>query len=195
AVAENSAGLAEMAGNDLIVSLGGLPLDDGASLPEPQRTMVRDQLIKLQAGTIMHELGHTFGLDHGGPHSGVACDSSAPSALDRKPNYISVMQYALQGTGIRTAASTCSAIPLPPHPRYAQLDPGDWRVDYSSTEFPTLDENFLFESQGVSSCICGQPSGPRDISLAYAACGGLPTPVPGCGPVDWDQNGTIDPIP
>jgi hypothetical protein len=157
--------------------------------------MRRDQLIKFQAGTLMHELGHTFGLDHGGPNPDGTCDPGAPSAVNRKPNYISVMQYALQTTGIRTAAATCSTAPIPPNPRYAQLDPGEWRVDYSSLPFHPLDENSLLETEGISSCACGTLEGSRDISVAYASCGGLPMSVPACGPVDWNRNGTLDPVP
>ena len=44
--------------------------------------------ILLQAGTFMHQLGHTLGLGHGGD-----------SGVNLKPNYLSVMNYSFQ-TGI-----------------------------------------------------------------------------------------------
>lgn len=40
----------------------------------------------LDAGTLMHELGHNLNLDHGGSN-----------AMNCKPNYLSVMNYNLQG--------------------------------------------------------------------------------------------------
>jgi hypothetical protein len=107
------------------------------------------------------------------------------------------MNYTFQLSGIRTAGSTCSTTALPPVPSYAQFLPGGaWRVDYSDTPpGPPLDENSLLEPEGISSCACGTTTGPRDISVAYAFCFAPPVPIPGCGPVDWNRNGFIDPIP
>jgi len=195
AVQENATGMAEQLGEDLVISLGGQALDDGSSLPEPQRTEYKDQLTRAQAGTIMHELGHTFGLDHGGSNSDATCDPSAPGNIDRKPNYVSSMQYALEGTGIKTAVSGCSTIPLPPSPPYAQIDPGDWRVDYSSRVFGPLNEGSLTESSGIATCACEGPTAIRDISMASRDCAGPAVPVPVCGPVDWNGDGFIETFP
>lgn len=68
-VATASSGYAELPGNDFIVSLGGWEEDRGST----------DE----QAGTFMHELGHTLGLRHGGA-----------DGVNFKPNYLSVMNYA-----------------------------------------------------------------------------------------------------
>jgi FG-GAP-like repeat len=65
----DATGLADLPGDDLIVSFGAL--FDANTPPEPY----------LQASTIMHELGHNLGLKHGGFD---AC------TVD-KPNFISVM--------------------------------------------------------------------------------------------------------
>ncbi len=73
-------GIAEVGGNDLIVSLGnwtgsvGTPLD--------------------KAGTFMHELGHNLGLEHGGGDE-----------VNNKPNYLSVMNYSFQLVGLPPAAT------------------------------------------------------------------------------------------
>lgn len=66
-----SSGVAEMPGNDIMISLGSFTGNVGT----------QDQ----QEGTLLHEMGHNFGLDHGGS-DGVNC----------KPNYLSVMSYSRQ---------------------------------------------------------------------------------------------------
>jgi hypothetical protein len=70
-VATTSSGIAERPGNDFIVSLGAFTNQNGS----------RDE----QAGTLIHELGHTLGLQHGGGDN-----------INCKPNYLSVMSYSRQ---------------------------------------------------------------------------------------------------
>ena len=60
-------GIAELAGNDLIVSLGTKYANDRFE----------------QAGTLMHELGHTLNLRHGGG-----------DGINGKPNYLSILTYS-----------------------------------------------------------------------------------------------------
>ena len=71
-----SSGIAEIRGNDFMVTLGG---DPGAWI-DASGTMR-----EAEAGTLMHELGHNLGLHHGGA-----------DAVNCKPNYLSVMNYTLQ---------------------------------------------------------------------------------------------------
>lgn len=66
-----SSGLAELPGNDFMVTLGGWSPTGGTP----------DQ----QAGTFMHELGHTLVLRHGGVDN-----------INHKPNYHSIMNYTWQ---------------------------------------------------------------------------------------------------
>jgi len=80
-----SSGCAEIGGDDLVVTLGSIYAGTlggptGVPLPPHLNGNVNDQ-----AGTFMHELGHTLGLRHGGPDN-VNC----------KPNYLSVLSYARQ---------------------------------------------------------------------------------------------------
>ncbi len=70
-----SSGIAELPGDDFLVSLGAFPGGNGT----------QDQ----QAGTFMHELGHNFDLLHGGSDS-----------VNYKPNHLSVMSYSFQLTGV-----------------------------------------------------------------------------------------------
>jgi hypothetical protein len=68
------------------------------------------------AGTFMHELGHTLGLGHGGgDHERY------------KPNYLSIMNYSFQISGLLSSNS----------------------IDYSNTKLPDLSETSLDEKRGV----------------------------------------------
>lgn len=78
-----STGQAECPGNDALVTLGHEGLDVNDLL-----------LINIQAGTIMHELGHNFGLRHGGNDE-----------ITYKPNYLSVMNYLYQWWGLPVLTS------------------------------------------------------------------------------------------
>ncbi|NWG36482.1 LamG-like jellyroll fold domain-containing protein [Nitrososphaera sp.] len=76
--AQGSSGIAEVVGNDIIVSLGSFT-------PYPIA-------VDKQQGTYMHELGHNLGLGHGGAL--VHTDNS----INCKPNYLSLMSYSRQMT-------------------------------------------------------------------------------------------------
>jgi hypothetical protein len=79
---DGSSGIAELIGNDIIISLGNWGL-------ESSTTPYENELINFQAATIMHELGHNLGLEHGGDE-----------AENYKPNYISIMNYLYQLYGL-----------------------------------------------------------------------------------------------
>jgi hypothetical protein len=78
----NGSGCGEIGGNDAVVTLGTFAQTTVNAVSHRRGTT--DQ----QAGTFMHELGHTLGFDHGGLDS-VNC----------KPNYRSVMSYTRQFAG------------------------------------------------------------------------------------------------
>lgn len=133
----DSSGYGEIVGDDALVTLN-------CSIGESNVTR-----------TVLHELGHNLGLDHGGFE---ACNG--------KPNYNSLMNYRYQFNGLD---ATCNAS-------------GDGRTDgYSRGDRVVIDESQIDEMQGV----CGGPaidwnangnveSGIAvDINPGYAAsCGG-----------------------
>jgi hypothetical protein len=98
-------GVGELGGNDFMVTLGAW-----ANTPDQR------------AGSFMHELGHTLGLNHGGGDTD-----------NFKPNYHSVMNYTWQ------------------MPRPWMRVPGgtSWVLDYSTRAFDTLDETNLNENKGI----------------------------------------------
>jgi hypothetical protein len=85
-----SSGVAEFEGNDLLITLGGIL----STATETQRNL----LINIQASTIMHELGHNLGLEHGGNES-----------TNYKPNYWSIMNYLYQMNGLDAAPTASTA--------------------------------------------------------------------------------------
>ncbi|MBI3785022.1 MAG: thrombospondin type 3 repeat-containing protein [Deltaproteobacteria bacterium] len=108
---ESISGVAEIGGNDFMVTLGSWPDEAG----NPVGTVAD------QAGTFMHELGHNLGLNHGGP----PLTAAAQQLINRKPNYLSVMNYSFQVASI------------------------NGRFDYSRSQAPTLDESQLSEADGT----------------------------------------------
>ncbi len=79
-----SSGLAELNGNDFIISVGNWGLNSNT-------TADTNLLINYQAGTIMHEFGHNLGIRHGGDVND-----------NYKPNYYSVLNYLYQLAGLST---------------------------------------------------------------------------------------------
>ncbi len=121
-------GLAEIMGNDFVVSLGC-----GFADPNGSR--------KQQAGTLMHELGHNLNLDHGGPRylqtTGFPSVPSADYLMNCKANYPSVMTYSRQfSTYYDDTTWNPTGI--------------SWPLSYSDAGYPMLDEDNLNENAGLT---------------------------------------------
>jgi hypothetical protein len=159
-------GLGLLPGNDLIVALG---------CNFAGTTGNTDQ----QAGTMMHELGHNLGLDHGGPHKLIAGGtttlvSSTDYTMNCKPNYLSVMSYTRQMPGY-LATSTWESNALDySHTALAPISPG-------TSTTPTLSEPTGLASSIANTLIYGTPD--KTTKSKIAATGSN---------VDWNGDGTIE---
>ena len=117
----NSSGIAELPGNDFIVTLGNASnafflavQGSGCKVGESALTCGRREA---EQGTYMHELGHALNLRHGGDQH-----------TNCKPNYLSIMSYSRQ---------------------FRELDPTR-PMEYSPDALPPLNENGLSEPAGIS---------------------------------------------
>jgi hypothetical protein len=172
----NSGGIADLPGDDFLVTLGTFNTwvrkIVRKSLTDSNISLQRygDILRDVQASTLMHELGHTLNLRHGGDTN-----------TNNKPNYLSVMNYAYQLPKLAALGKneTDGAV-LVNRP-----------LDYSRTAVD-LDEANLDEAAGVSDLADGRVLfQPRN---ATGGTGEFPRRAAGPtgGPVDWDLDGTVE---
>src|SRR5262249_21412737 len=177
-VPRRTSGIADSAGADLMIRLG---LWDNQTASE-----------FVQGSTLMHELGHNFGLHHSGVVPSGALEANC------KPNYQSVMNYLFQVRGLLTS----KGVPT---------------IDYSRQELPTLTELSLSEPLGfgAATTYMGRWYAPQSASFIDSAlhtsaatrrCDGSPVtsadlpsvlvdgdPRSGAA-ADWNANGQISGI-
>jgi hypothetical protein len=168
---QQASGMAEVMGNDAIVSLGSFTYDT-TQLPPP---VIIARYAMENGGTFMHELGHNLGLHHGGPVDAGSADPNSPS-ITKKPNYASVMNYNYQLDGIHRSSLPGQIYPPDPNaPR---------RFDFSHMTLGPLDEMALDELIGLDAPL--EPFS-RDI-IRHWCPARQPGPVqsPSMGPIDWN---------
>ena len=140
----SGSGIAEVNGNDLLITMGGW----GLSLDTQTATNVT---YNYQASTIFHELGHNLGLYHGGNEE-----------VNFKPNHLSSMNYLYQLAGLSTVGNSegdryyerffkgnanCDTA----ENTNSHLGPtNDFIIDYSNGASVDLDENILLEIKGLN---------------------------------------------
>ncbi|MET0286906.1 MAG: hypothetical protein ABW352_20660 [Polyangiales bacterium] len=136
-----SSGVGELPGNDSIITLGGFGLTANTAA---QRTLISSY----QAASIMHELGHNFSLRHGGADS-----------LNRKPNYVSVMNYLYSPLGLPTIGNAegdrydfskrCTLTSVSQLTNSPSADLTKFMIDYSTGGSGTMDESAVREDMGL----------------------------------------------
>jgi len=140
-------GVAEINGNDFMISMWGFTGNVGS----------KDQ----QAGTLMHELGHNLGLNHGGG-----------DAINNKPNYFSVMTYSRQFTD---------------YDPNRLLDFSEQALGHTHTP-GYLDETNLIENNPSGFGLEAYPGHENEVIIYSCGWGGPPAVLfrlPGT-PVNWD---------
>ena len=84
-------GRAEINGNDLLLGLGGAHKARAArDVAQHWGTTFEKEWLDMEAGILMHELGHTLNLHHGGSDS----SGNPVESPGCKPNHLSVMNFA-----------------------------------------------------------------------------------------------------
>jgi hypothetical protein len=170
-----NSGIADSNGGDLMITLGLWDNEVGTPF--------------VQASTLMHELGHNFGLRHGGVLASGTIEANC------KPNYQSIMNYLFQVRGLWNS----QGMPV---------------IDYSRQLLPTLSESALVEAAGfgASAAYQGRWYAPLASNYLDVALGTTPAPrhcdgtplhatdpayvvvdaAPGAGgAIDWNANGII----
>jgi YVTN family beta-propeller protein len=182
-----ASGVGLLPGNDLIVALQQ-PYSGCSGFAQPTGQISTD----MQAGTLMHELGHNLGLDHGGPHTltfgykSTQLVKSTDYTMNCKPNYLSAMSYTRQmpGSGFTTSqASTweSQALDYSRTNLTGALDAsgkptGTLTTGTSTT--PGLSENTAIYNPTANTLIFGTPTKAQTVRTATTG-----------SPVDWDGSG------
>jgi hypothetical protein len=145
-----TSGVSELKGNDMIVSLAYHQFMDSGST-----------LTFEESGTLMHELGHNMGLDHAG---------ALPLPNNpRKVNFLSVMNYIYQSTGLLMSGSDGSTLPAAR------------RADYSHQALSlALDPSALNETVGIGAAGIPQPWSKDLIVYSHLETNSCPCPINPC---------------
>jgi hypothetical protein len=172
-------GLAELPGYYFMVTFGFFA-DYGIPVPDV-----------VNAGTLMHELGHNLGLHHGGDDD-----------LVQKPNYVSVMNYSYQfGIGVTAVPAATGQQAFTLDPTVPWVTPQDLIIDYSDTVLPPLNEGRRSGNDCADNGLPGMDesaglpgASPSDILVFYDQSGsGIVYFRSGAGtPVDWNADGVME---
>jgi Tol biopolymer transport system component len=130
--------------------------------------------IDQQANTFMHEIGHNFNLRHGGGDD-----------FNRKPNYLSVMNYAFQFPGL-TMSGRSGVLD------YSRIAPAG--TGGATNVLGTLNESALNEGAGWGA-FGPLATSATTVTNCPSPPGGGRLPAIRAGAMDWNCNGRTDAAP
>ena len=130
------------------------------------------------AGTIMHELGHTLGLSHGGLYYDSATNDIVNDHNHYKWNHLSIMNYTYQFSGLKTVL-------------------GDYVCNYQDFDLPEIDENHVDELQGIDPQGVTDGKGltiriPVKNKFLFLTFDGTEDSDIARQPIDFNKNGTFE---
>ncbi len=157
ATPEKATGAGEIPGDDFIVTMSagansGNPCVARADFADSIKciasqwgTSFDSEWASDQAGTLMHELGHTLGLFHGGDNP----------YENFKPNYLSVMNYSFQ---LNESGFPDTNIGIPADCKHIGVTQcrTNRSLDYSRSQLPSLDKSHLSEAAGIAGPALGR---------------------------------------
>ena len=147
--------------NDFIVTLSP---DCNANLTAAHPDILRPY----QIGTIMHELGHTLGLGHGGRPNNTWDDTNY------KPNHLSIMNYSFQFSGLGTTLSGTTYV--------------GGTYDYSRAALIDLPESGLLETDGLGPALWN----PNLYTIYYNGSRSTKYFAKDNGGIDWNHSSGIE---
>jgi hypothetical protein len=161
-------GVAEKPGGDLMITLGKWTFTDSSADHVGTATV--------QAGTLMHELGHNFGLSHAGLQRNPQC----------MPNYHSVMNYLYQVRGLTLNSDNQQYVD------YSFASATNALTETSLNENVSLGQNVKYRtryygpvSDGAATKHCdGSDIGAGETAVARLEGSGVNTP-------DWNNDGDL----
>jgi len=170
---DGSSGVAEVNGNDVIISLGGWGLTTsastyrGVSYSALQNTNL---LNNFQAATVMHEIGHNFGLRHGGGED-----------ANFKPNYFSIMNYLYQLNGLVPDPSAQEVM----EPYYLEAEMLGWGTKgYCNLTYGPCTNNFVIDYSNGSGANLNETALQESALIGRGAVSGAYA--------DWNASASLD---
>ena len=202
-------------GGDSMITLGLWGADDAANCQsDPSQLLNSGQVycnnevgtLNVQTGTLMHELGHSLALTHGGTYYRDLNYPSLPTYEPNcKPNYLSIMNYLFQVRGFVDGAFDYSTQTLSPlneaFPHLSEsVGVGTDIVTSNAADHLTrwystpnaLDQMLQAMSGGryaLSHCD-GTPLGPNDVPEVRVDATVAPSGT-FSGPLDWNNDLTV----
>jgi len=199
-------------GGDSAVTLGLWTADDPANCQaDPSQSLTLGQVYcnnqlgstQVQTGTLLHELGHTLTLTHGGTYYKDLTNPSLPTyEVNCKPNFVSTMNYLFQVRGFvdggfdysgQTLTPLNEAIPFLSESAGVGLDISTGQTAAHLTRWysaPNALDNQLQNTTGgrYATAHCdGTPVGPSDVP-AVRVDGTLAPGGAFSAPLDWNND-------